>query len=295
MDKISAIQALLLGIIEGITEFLPISSTGHLLVSSQMMGAANSAGTFEVVIQLGAIVAVVLFYWKKLWRQMRTFPRSGSSRRFWCTLIAAFIPAAVVGLAFDDLIDSLLSDSAVQAYVISFTLVVGGIILLVVDRDEPNTSATQVELTEVIDSTESSEVSIENSRPREQGLSFRQAIWIGIAQCFALIPGVSRSASTIVGGLLVGLSRAKATEFSFFLSIPTLGAATIYKFVKDYDKLIQVCDLGTLTIGTIVSFIAALLSIGWLLRYVSSHTFKGFAIYRIIAGFIILCWAWHTY
>ena len=298
-DHITLLQALLLGIIEGVTEFLPISSTGHLLVSSQMLGAANTSGTFEIVIQLGAIVAVVMFYWKRLCAKIVDVKSNQKSKRFWINLFAAFLPAAVVGLALHDLIDNLLDNRAVQAYVIASTLVVGGIILWWVDEkvaakevapeplidadngaaDAPNTSVA------VLADATSSVSSCDD-------MTLRQAVWIGIAQCFSLVPGVSRSGSTIVGALLVGLNRAQATEFSFFLSIPTLGAATLYTLVRHFQKLIEVGSLSALCVGTVVSFITAWLVIGWLLRYVANNDFKGFAVYRVVAGLLIAAWAY---
>lgn len=286
-EHITMLQALLLGIIEGVTEFLPISSTGHLLVSSQMLGAANTSGTFEIVIQLGAIIAVVMFYWKQLLAKLSDVKTNAQSQRFWVNLFIAFLPAAVVGLALHDFIDSLLENRAVQAYVIAFTLVVGGILLWWVDgRVQP--AAAFAGSLEDSDSSENSAVSSSSS----EDVTTRQALWIGIAQCFSLIPGVSRSGSTIVGALLVGLNRARATEFSFFLSIPTLGAATLYTLVRNFQKLIEVGSIGALVVGTVVSFVTAWLVIGWLLRYVASNDFKGFAVYRIVAGLLIACWAY---
>lgn len=281
-EQITTLQALILGIVEGITEFLPISSTGHLLVCSQMVGAANTSGTFEIVIQLGAIVAVVFYYWKRLWAKARelwegrsnlNWREESSPYHFWIGLFLAFLPAAVVGLLLHDWLDVILEDRRLQAYVIAATLFVGGIILGVVDK-----KAGEVQPKE-------------EGEPKEHELSYRQALWVGMAQCFSLIPGVSRSGSTIVGGLLVGLNRAQATDFSFFLSIPTLGAATIYTLVRNYDKILAVGSLGSLTIGTVVSFITAFAAIGWLLRYVSSNSFKGFAFYRMAAGVLIALWA----
>ncbi|MBQ7503397.1 undecaprenyl-diphosphate phosphatase [bacterium] len=287
-EQISALQALILGIVEGITEFLPISSTGHLLVTSQLLDVANSSGTFEIVIQLGAIIAVVIYYWKRLWAKLQltlkdpknfNLKDADNPYHFWINLFAAFFPAAFVGLLCHDFIDMLLEDRHMQAYAIAFTLFVGGIVLWWVDR---NGDAPAGE-------NGAEKVDIEKT---DYKVSLKQAIWIGVAQCFALIPGVSRSGSTIVGGLLVGLNRAQATDFSFFLSIPTLGAATVYTLIKSYDKIMTVVGGGALSIGLIVSFIVAYLSIGWLLRYVSANNLKGFAIYRMIAGVFIAGWAY---
>lgn len=274
-DRIDLLQAFVLGVVEGITEFLPISSTGHLLVTSQAIGAANTAGTFEIVIQAGAVLAVLLFYRKQLVERALAFPASWHARRFWFTLLAAFMPAAVVGLLFDDYLDALLGDPHLNARVVAIALIVGGVILWLVDRgghadEEPVPEDTL------------------------KVLSFRQAVLIGLAQCLALIPGVSRSGATIVGGLLTGLGRREATEFSFYLSLPTLGAATGYTLLKNYDKLVQVGSVGSLLVGTAVAFATSLLAMGWLLRYVSGHDFRGFALYRIAAGVAILLWAQAT-
>lgn len=275
-EQITFIQALILGIIEGITEFLPISSTGHLLVSGQMLGAPNTDGTFEIVIQLGAIIAVILYYWKKLWAKVVELPKTKEARHFWIVLFVAFFPAAAVGLLLHDYIDALLASPRLQAYVIAITLIVGGIVLWIVDR-----KPAEVANPEDFDCA-------------DKPLTFREAIWVGIAQCFALIPGMSRSGATIIGGLLLGLSRARATEFSFYLSIPTLGAATIYTLIKNFHIIVKCGSVASLTVGTIVSFITSYFAISWLLRYISAHNFKGFAIYRIIAGAFIIGWAYMT-
>lgn len=294
-EQITLLQSLILGVVEGVTEFLPISSTGHLLVCSQLIGAANTSGTFEIVIQLGAIVAVVIYYWKRLWekaaqlfsgdKKALDWRQEGSSYHFWVSLFLAFLPAAVVGLLLHDWIDILLGDGHLQAYVIAATLFIGGIILLIVDR-EPSDKDKK-------NQTSDDEVAnrADGIKTEELALTYKQALWIGVAQCFSLIPGVSRSGSTIVGGLLVGLNRSQATDFSFFLSIPTLGAATIYTLVRNYQKVVEIGGLGALSVGTIVSFITAFAAIGWLLRYVSSNNFRGFAYYRMVAGVVIALWA----
>lgn len=272
-ERIDLLQAFILGVVEGITEFLPISSTGHLLVTSQAIGAANTAGTFEIVIQAGAVLAVLLFYRKQLLERALAFPASWHARRFWFTLLAAFMPAAVVGLLFDDYLDALLGDPHLNARVVAIALIVGGVILWLVDRKGHSEGEEPV--------------------PADtfRVISFRQALLIGLAQCLALVPGVSRSGATIVGGLLTGLSRREATEFSFYLALPTLGAATGYTLLKNFDKLVQVGSVGSLLVGTVVAFITSLLAMGWLLRYVSGHDFRGFAVYRVVAGVLILLWA----
>ncbi|MGM9991791.1 MAG: undecaprenyl-diphosphate phosphatase [Candidatus Bruticola sp.] len=292
-EQITLLQSFILGVVEGITEFLPISSTGHLLVCSQLIGAANTSGTFEIVIQLGAIIAVVIYYWKRLWEKAVQLFKDGSSAfdwrsesssaHFWLSLFLAFLPAAAVGLLLHDWIDILLGDGKMQAYVIAAALFIGGIILLIADR-EPSAHHS-----------EAVEAQAQSADQQDCRLTYKQAFWIGVAQCFSLIPGVSRSGSTIVGGLLVGLNRSQATDFSFFLSIPTLGAATVYTLVRNYQKVVEIGGLGALSVGTVVSFVTAFAAIGWLLRYVSSNNFKGFAYYRMAAGLIIALWALFFY
>lgn len=275
-ERIDLLQAFILGVVEGITEFLPISSTGHLLVTSQAIGAANTAGTFEIVIQAGAVLAVMLFYRNQLVERALAFPANWHARRFWFTLLVAFLPAAAVGLLLGDPLDALLADPHLNARVVGLALIVGGVVLWFVDRgggpeEEPVPEDTH------------------------RVVTFRQALLIGLAQCLALVPGVSRSGATIVGGLLTGLGRRQATEFSFYLALPTLGAATAYTLLKNYDKLVQVGSVGSLLVGTAVAFVTSLLAMGWLLRYVSGHDFRGFAIYRIVAGAVILAWAQATF
>ena len=266
-EQITLLQALILGVVEGITEFLPISSTGHLLVTTSLLGAPNTDGAFEIVIQAGAVLAVLLFYRRELLEKARAFPAEWNARRFWFTLLVAFMPAAVVGLLLDDYLEQHVFQN--PAPVVGWALILGGVVLWLVDRHPAG----------------------EHQIEEPPVLTFRQAWWIGLAQCLSLIPGVSRSGATIVGGLLVGLSRRRATEFSFFLSIPTLGGATAYKLVKEFDTLVHVASIGSLAVGTAVAFVTSLVAVGWLLRYVSGHNFRGFAVYRVVAGLAILAWA----
>lgn len=257
------IAAALLGLVEGITEFLPVSSTGHLIVTADLLGFRNSGGTFEIVIQLGAVLAVIVYYWRDLVGQARALPTSVDARRLWLGVALAFVPAAVLGFLFSDLITRYLFSPVTVA----ISLILGGIALWVIEG-RPVAATTQG-LTQV---------------------SQRQALVVGCAQCLALVPGVSRSASSIVGGLLTGLDRPTATAFSFYLSIPTLGLATLYALVKGREVL-GAAQLGPLAVGLAVSFVTALLAVGWLLRYVSRHNFRAFAVYRVLAGLAILGWA----
>lgn len=255
-------KVVILGIVEGLTEFLPISSTGHLLVASDLLAFEGSlGGTFEIFIQLGAVIAVVGYYAADLLRQARAAPRDPQVRRFWGAIIVAFLPAALIGLALHEWIKSVLFSPPV----IGAALIIGGLVLIVLER-MPRRSATVVDVTQ---------------------LSIRQAIIIGFAQVLAMIPGVSRSGASIVGGMLAGLDRRAATAFSFYLAIPTLGAATIFDLLTSLDQL-TVNDLGRLFLGLVVSLVVAWLSIGWLLRYVANHSFVAFGVYRILAGAVIL-------
>jgi undecaprenyl-diphosphatase len=243
-------EAIVLAIVEGLTEFLPVSSTGHMIIASSVMGIAQKDFTklFTVNIQFGAILAVVVFYWKQFFR----------SFNFYYKLIAAFIPGAIIGFALNDFIDSLLENVTVVAIM----LIIGGIILVKVDDWLAN-------------------------KESEQDLSYVSAMKIGFFQCIAMIPGVSRSAATIIGGMLQGLSRQKAAEFSFFLAVPTMFAATAYKLLKSY-KLIQSADIQPLLIGNLVAFIVAMAAIKYFVAFLTKYGFKLFGYYRIALGVLIL-------
>jgi undecaprenyl-diphosphatase len=257
------VQVVILGIVEGLTEFLPISSTAHLLIVADLLNFQYSIeGTFEIFIQLGAILAVVAFYLRDLLEQARSVPHDQAVRRFWIGIVVAFVPAAVIGLTLRDWIKTVLFESPV---VIATSLIVGGIIFIVVER-LPQRTADTTELTDI---------------------SWKQALGIGFAQVTALIPGVSRSGASIVGAMFAGLDRRTATAFSFYLAIPTLGGATVVDLLTNLDKLTP-DDYGRLLVGTVVSGIVAWLSIGWLLRYVASNSFVPFGIYRIGVGLLIL-------
>ncbi len=261
-------RVIVLGIVEGITEFLPISSTGHLIVFADFLNFEGSiGGTFEIFIQLGAVLAVVWYYRRDLWQQARAVPSDRTVRRFWLNIVIAFLPAALVGLVLHDWIKARLF----QSTVVAAAMIVGGVILLLVDRREHSVRT----------------VSLYDMSPK-------QALGVGLAQILALIPGASRSASSIIGGLLSGLDRPTATAFSFYLAIPTLGLATVFELIKSLDQ-ITAGDLLNLALGTAVSFVVSLVVIGWLLRYVANHNFKPFAVYRIVAGLLVLVWAlWLT-
>lgn len=261
-------KVIILGIVQGITEWLPISSTGHLLIVSDLLAYTGSiGGTFEIFIQLGTVLSVVAFYLTDLLSQARallgqsTAAANQAARRLWLAVAVAFLPAAIIGLLVRDFIKTVLFESP---QVIASALIFGGIVFLVLER-LPRRTAPTAALDQI---------------------SWRQALGVGIAQTFALIPGMSRSGSTIVGGLLAGLDRTIATKFSFYLSIPILGLATLVDLLGSLDQ-IQPSDWGRLMLGAVVSMIVGYLTIGWLLRYIATNSFVPFGIYRIVVGLLI--------
>jgi undecaprenyl-diphosphatase len=260
--------AVIMGVVEGVTEFLPISSTGHLIVVGELIGLPeNLKNTFEIVIQLGAVIAVIAFYWADLFTQLRTVRQDAAVQQLWLGVLVAFLPAAFFGLLFDDMIEQVLF----APIPIAIALIFGGIVFLIIERDggieaRMGDAAKDMKLTDI---------------------TWRQALAIGFFQTLALIPGMSRSGASIVGGLLMGLNRKVATQFSFYLAIPTLGAATLYVLVTNLEAVGSGGLLNLLT-GTVVSGIVAWLSIGWLLRFVATNTFVAFGYYRIAVGIVIL-------
>ncbi|TMH37417.1 MAG: undecaprenyl-diphosphate phosphatase [Betaproteobacteria bacterium] len=262
-------SAAILGVVEGLTEFLPVSSTGHLIVAGSLLGyTGERAKLFEIVIQAGAILAVCWEYRVKLLAVARGLFTDASAQRFVLNLFVAFLPAAILGLALG---------SAIKAHLfapvpVASAFVIGAFIILWVERlQKRNATAKRIE-------------NIDDIR-------WPDALKIGLAQSLALIPGTSRSGATIIGGMLFGLSRVAATEFSFFLAIPTLLAATGYEFVKNRALLVG-SDLSMIGVGFIVAFVSAFLVVRWLLRYVAHHDFVPFAWYRIAFGVVILGTAW---
>jgi len=253
----------ILGIVEGLTEFLPISSTAHLLLVADLLGFQGSiGGTFEIFIQLGAILAVVAYYARDLLAQARSVSTSATTRRFWIAILIAFLPAAVVGLTLRSWIKQVLFESP---SVIAWALILGGVALIVLERLPKRAAAVQ----------------------DVQDISFGQALGIGVAQVLALVPGVSRSGASMIGGLLGGLDRRTATAFSFYLAIPTLGAATLVDLLGSLNQITG-SDVARLLVGTAVAGVVAWISIGWLLRYVAGHSFIAFGIYRIVVGALVL-------
>ncbi len=259
------LRAIILGIVEGLTEFLPISSTGHLIVSEKVIGFKDSAELFTVVIQIGAIAAVIWYCRRDIIRLIGgLFKGNRVAGRFWLNLVIATIPAGFIGLIFDKTIQRLAA-----AKTVALALILGGVVLWLAENyRRPVPPAGKAQLDKV---------------------TTRQALWIGVAQVFSLVPGVSRSGATIVGGLVTGLDRLTATAFSFYLSIPVMVLASSYKLIKEREHIASLPGgSGALIIGSIVSFLTALLAISWLLKYVSQHSFKPFAYYRMAFGSLIL-------
>ena len=268
MDFILILKSIVMGIVEGLTEFLPISSTGHLIIAGsilqfeQSIGSKAIADTFEIFIQLGAILAVVVFFLRDLISLLRRAPTDRNAQRLCIGIIIAFIPAGLVGLFLNNLIDKYLF----SPFTVGIALILGGIIILIVEnwahgRTQPTTALETV--------------------------SYKQSLGIGIAQIASLFPGMSRSASTIVGGLLVGLDRPTALRFSFYLSIPTMIIATLYKLYKEVGNIHGDQAIAFL-VGLVVSFLVALVVIKWFLNYVSQHDFKPFAWYRLALGALMI-------
>ncbi|TWC28971.1 undecaprenyl-diphosphatase [Pseudomonas sp. SJZ079] len=261
MDLWTAAQALILGIVEGITEFLPISSTGHQIIVADLIDfAGERAIAFNIIIQLGAILAVVWQYRRKILDVMIGLPKESQAQRFTGNLLIAFFPAVILGVTFADLIHKYLFNPITVAA----ALVVGGVIMLWAEKRAHLVSAETVD-----------------------DMSWKQALKIGFAQCLAMIPGTSRSGATIIGGLLFGLSRKAATEFSFFLAMPTMVGAAVYSGYK-YRELFQPADLPVFALGFVVSFIFAMLAVRALLKFIGNHSYAVFAWYRIGFGLLIL-------
>ena len=265
-------ETIVIAIVEGLTEFLPVSSTGHMIITQNLLGVESTefVKAFTFIIQFGAILSVVVLYWKKFFQLNRTPAPEGSSALkkflhkydFYWKLFVAFIPAAVLGLLFSDMIDAMLE----SVTVVAITLILGGIFMLFCDKIF-NKGSEQTQLTE------------------------KRAFWIGMFQCISMIPGVSRSMATIVGGMAQKLTRKAAAEFSFFLAVPTMFAATLYKVYKIFKtggtEMIM-DNMTTLVVGNVVAFIVAMLAIKFFISFVTKYGFKAFGWYRIIVGGVIL-------
>lgn len=250
------LHAIILAIVEGLTEYLPVSSTGHIILTSAFLGINENefVKDYTIIVQFGAILSVVALYWRDLLRSFELYKK----------LFIAFLPAAIIGFSLKDILESLLS----SVTTVAFSLLIGGFVLLIIDKWlEKKGEVNQLHSTDE--------------------LSYKDALIIGVIQCAALIPGVSRSASTIIGGLIRRLDRKTAAEFSFLLAVPTLGAATAYKLLK-IAPTINSSDIQVIIIGNIVSFIVGAITIKTFVRYLSRYGFKVFGYYRIIIGSILL-------
>ena len=256
MDNNTLIAALL-GLIEGLTEFIPVSSTGHLLLAGHFLGFESAGKTFEVVIQLGAVLAILSVYAGKLIGVVRDAPSDPAARRFIASVLIAFAPAVVIGVLAHDFIKNVLFETPM---LIAIMLVLGGVVLLVVDRIAP-----------------------EPHHDDAMRLPIKTSLAIGFIQCLAMIPGVSRSGATIVGAMMLGASKRAAAEFSFFLSMPTMAGAFAYDLYKNRDVL-DASAMGEIAVGFVVAFIAAVLVVKWLLGYVSRNGYALFGWWRIIVG-----------
>jgi undecaprenyl-diphosphatase len=266
VDAVLLLKAAIMGVVEGLTEFLPVSSTGHLILAGSLLDFADAkAKVFDIAIQTGAIFAVVLVFWDRLRSAVVNLPTSGRARRFVGNVAIAFVPAVVLGLLFGKAIKAHLF----TAPVVATTFIVGGLIILWAERRPA--SAVRIR-------------TIHEMTPMD-------ALKVGLVQCLAMIPGTSRSGATIIGGMLLGLSRQVATDFSFFLAIPTLIGAGVYSLFKE-RALLHASDAPVFAVGFVVSFFAAWVCVRWLLRYIATHDFVPFAWYRIAFGLVVLATAW---
>nr|WP_279343615.1 undecaprenyl-diphosphate phosphatase [Variovorax terrae] len=260
------IKAAIMGVVEGLTEFLPISSTGHLILAGALLGFDDEkAKVFDIAIQTGAILAVIIVYWQKIRGTLVALPTERQAQRFSLNVLIGFLPAAVIGV---------LAAKAIKAHlftpvVVASTFIIGGFIILWAEK-RPQAQARIHDV---------------------DAMSPLDALKVGLVQCLAMIPGTSRSGATIIGGMLLGLSRKAATDFSFFLAIPTLIGAGVYSLYKE-RALLSMADIPLFAVGLLFSFLSAWVCVRWLLRYISSHSFVPFAWYRIAFGIVVLATAW---
>lgn len=276
MDIVLLLKAAVMGVVEGLTEFLPISSTGHLILTGALLGLDDDKGkVFDIAIQTGAILAVIIVYWQKIFSTVVALPSQREAQRFALNVFIAFVPAVVLGLLFGKFIKAYLFTPTVVAS----TFILGGFIILWAEgwgRAKP----------------EDEEQSVEPARIETvEAMSPIDALKVGLVQCLAMIPGTSRSGATIIGGMLLGLSRKAATDFSFYLAIPTLIGAGAYSLYKE-RALLSMADAPMFAVGLVLSFISAWVCVRWLLRYIATHSFVPFAWYRIAFGLVVLGTAW---
>ena len=266
MDIELLVKAAIMGVVEGLTEFLPISSTGHLILAGSLLGFDDAkAKVFDIAIQTGAILAVIIVYWQKIRATLVALPTERQAQKFALNVLIGFLPAVVLGLLFGKMI----KEHLFTPTVVATTFILGGFVILWAER-RPQSAAR-------IHSVDD--------------MSALDALKVGLVQCMAMIPGTSRSGATIIGGMLLGLSRKAATDFSFFLAIPTLIGAGAYSLYKE-RALLTAADIPMFSVGLVFSFISAWLCVRWLLRYISTHSFVPFAYYRIVFGVVVLVSAW---
>ena len=269
MDITLLAKAAIMGVVEGLTEFLPISSTGHLILAGALLGFDDDkAKVFDIAIQTGAIFAVILVYWQKIRDTLVALPSQKRAQAFALNVLIAFVPAVVLGLLFGKAIKA----NLFTPVVVASTFIIGGFIILWAEARQKN-AATAPRIQDV------------------DAMTPMDALKVGLIQCLAMIPGTSRSGATIIGGMLLGLSRKAATDFSFYLAIPTLIGAGVYSLYKE-RALLSAADVPMFAVGLVVSFISAWLCIKWLLRYIATHNFNGFAYYRIAFGLVVLATAY---
>jgi undecaprenyl-diphosphatase len=264
MDILLLIKAAIMGVVEGLTEFLPISSTGHLILAGALLEfEGEKSKVFEIAIQTGAIFAVVMVYWQRVKETVLGIRHEPRAQRFALNVLVGFLPAAVLGVLFNKAIKAHLF----TPLVVASTFIVGGLIILWAERRHRAGAAATI-------------ASVDE-------LGWRDALKVGLVQCLAMVPGTSRSGATIIGGMFLGLSRQTATDFSFFLGIPTLIGAGVYSLWKARD-LLSIADAPMFLVGLVSSFLAAWVCVRWLLRYVATHSFEVFAWYRIVFGVLVL-------
>ena len=265
MDFALLLKAALMGIVEGLTEFLPISSTGHLILAGALLGFDDEkAKVFDIAIQTGAIFAVILVYWQKIRDTLVSLPNDKQAQQVALNVFVAFVPAVLLGLLFGKAIKA----NLFTPVVVASTFILGGFIILWAERRQAQNPAV-ARIQEV------------------ETMTAMDALKVGLIQCLAMVPGTSRSGATIIGGMLLGLSRKAATDFSFYLAIPTLIGAGVYSLYKD-RALLSPADVPMFAVGLVFSFISAWLCIRWLLRYIATHSFVPFAWYRIAFGILVL-------
>jgi len=266
VDLVLLLKAAIMGVVEGLTEFLPISSTGHLILAGALLGFDDAkAKVFDIAIQTGAILAVIIVYWQKIRDTVVALPTQRQAQRFALNVLVAFFPAVILGLIFGKMI----KEHLFTPEVVAASFIIGGFIILWAEKRQ----SAVVRIHDV------------------DQMTVLDALKVGLVQCLAMIPGTSRSGATIIGGMLLGLSRKAATDFSFYLAIPTLVGAGAYSLYKDWG-LLSMDDVPMFAVGLLFSFLSAWVCVRWLLRYISSHSFTPFAWYRIAFGIVVLATAW---